>query len=109
MHPTIATGLPVAVPPRTEQETIVSAVAVSLTVPGIPGGAIIVMTPILTSIGIPLAGMAMLLAVDTIPDMFRTLANVTGWLSAAAIPSSKAPSPTETLPRIDQADSESFS
>jgi hypothetical protein len=27
------------------------------------------MTPILTSVGIPLAGMAMLLAVDTIPDM----------------------------------------
>jgi proton glutamate symport protein len=67
---------------------IVSAVAVSLTVPGIPGGAIIVMTPILTSVGIPLAGMAMLLAVDTIPDMFRTLANVTGWLSTGVILSS---------------------
>jgi proton glutamate symport protein len=67
---------------------IISAVAVSLTVPGIPGGAIIVMTPILTSTGIPLAGMAMLLAVDTIPDMFRTLANVTGWLSTAVILSS---------------------
>jgi Na+/H+-dicarboxylate symporter len=67
---------------------IISAVAVSLTVPGIPGGAIIVMTPILTSVGIPLAGMAMLLAVDTIPDMFRTLANVTGWLSTAVILSS---------------------
>jgi proton glutamate symport protein len=67
---------------------IISAVAVSLTVPGIPGGAIIVMTPILTSVGIPLAGMAMLLAVDTIPDMFRTLANVTGWLSTGVILSS---------------------
>lgn len=87
----------------------VNAVAISLTVPGIPGGAIIVMTPVLSSLGIPLGGMAMLLAVDTIPDMFRTMANVTGWLSAAAILSSKAPSPTETLPRIDQADSESFS
>jgi Na+/H+-dicarboxylate symporter len=32
----------------------VSAVAVSLTVPGVPGGAIIVMTPILASAGIPL-------------------------------------------------------
>jgi Na+/H+-dicarboxylate symporter len=80
-----------------------------LTVPGIPGGAIIVMTPVLSSLGIPLGGMAMLLAVDTIPDMFRTMANVTGWLSAGAILSSKAPSLTETLPRIDQADRESFS
>lgn len=68
----------------------VSAVAVSLTVPGIPGGAIIVMTPILASAGIPLEGMAMLLAVDTIPDMFRTMANVTGWISAGALLSSTA-------------------
>jgi proton glutamate symport protein len=67
----------------------VSAVGISLTVPGIPGGAIIVMTPILSSMGIPLEGMAMLLAVDTIPDMFRTMANVTGWLSAGAILSSR--------------------
>lgn len=63
----------------------VSAVAVSLTVPGIPGGAIIVMAPILSSAGIPLDGMAMLLAVDTVPDMFRTMANVTGWLSAGSL------------------------
>ncbi len=68
----------------------VSAVAVSFTVPGIPGGAIIVMTPILASTGIPLAGMAMLLAVDTVPDMFRTMANVSGWLSAGAILSSRS-------------------
>jgi proton glutamate symport protein len=67
----------------------ISAVAVSLTVPGIPGGAIIVMTPILTSLHIPLSGMAMLLAVDTIPDMFRTTANVTGWLAAGAILTSR--------------------
>lgn len=76
----------------------VSAVAVSLTVPGIPGGAIIVMTPILASVGIPLGGMAMLLAVDTVPDMFRTMANVSGWLSAGAILSS----------RSDQAERESI-
>ena len=62
-----------------------SAVAVSMTVPGIPGGAIIVMTPMLTSVGVPLEGMAMLLAVDTIPDMFRTAANVSAWLGAATL------------------------
>lgn len=83
---------------------IISAVAVSLTVPGIPGGAIIVMTPILTSLGIPLAGMAMLLAVDTIPDMFRTLANVTGWLSTAVILSSGALPVTSGADASRQAD-----
>jgi proton glutamate symport protein len=80
------------------------AVAISLTVPGIPGGAIIVMSPILTSLGIPPAGVAMLLAVDTVPDMFRTMANVTGWLAAGTILSSEACSLTESTLRGDQAD-----
>ncbi len=87
----------------------VSAVAVSLTVPGIPGGGIIVMTPILASAGIPLGGMAMLLAVDTIPDMFRTTANVTGWLSAGAILSSVSLKITSDIPSRDQAERDSIS
>jgi Na+/H+-dicarboxylate symporter len=87
----------------------VSAVAVSLTVPGIPGGAIIVMTPILASAGIPLGGMAMLLAVDTIPDMFRTTANVTGWLSAGAILSSRSLKITSDVPSRDQAERDPIS
>jgi Na+/H+-dicarboxylate symporter len=87
----------------------VNAVGISLTVPGIPGGAIIVMTPILSSMGIPVEGMAMLLAVDTIPDMFRTMANVTGWLSAGAILSSRMQPLAESLPRMSQADRESIS
>jgi proton glutamate symport protein len=87
----------------------VSAVAVSLTVPGIPGGAIIVMTPILASAGIPLGGMAMLLAVDTIPDMFRTMANVTGWLSAGAILSSISLRITSDVPSRDQAERDPIS
>lgn len=87
----------------------VSAIAVSLTVPGIPGGAIIVMAPILASAGIPLGGMAMLLAVDTIPDMFRTTANVTGWLSAGVILSSISVPITSDVPNHDQADRDSIS
>ena len=84
----------------------VNAIAISLTVPGIPGGAIIVMAPILSSLGIPLEGMAMLLAVDTIPDMFRTLANVTGWLSAGVILSSRTPVIGNIPPGVDHADRE---
>lgn len=62
-----------------------SAIAVSITTPGIPGGGIIVMAPMLASAGIPLEGMAMLLAVDTLPDMFRTAATVACWLGAAGL------------------------
>jgi Na+/H+-dicarboxylate symporter len=62
-----------------------NAIAVSITTPGIPGGGIIVMAPMLASAGIPLEGMAMLLAVDTLPDMFRTAATVACWLGAASL------------------------
>jgi hypothetical protein len=51
----------------------------------------------------------MLLAVDTIPDMFRTMANVTGWLSAGAILSSRRPPLEEQLPQTGQADRVSIS
>ena len=62
-----------------------NAIAVSMITPGIPGGAIIVMSPMLASAGIPLEGMAMLLAVDTLPDMFRTTVTVSCWLGAASL------------------------
>jgi len=60
----------------------VTAVATSLTVPGVPGGGIIVMAPVLASVNLPAAGIGILLAVNTIPDSFSTPANVTGWLCA---------------------------
>jgi len=63
----------------------VTAVITSFSVPGVPGGTIIVMVPILMAAGIPVEGIGILLGVDTIPDMFRTTTNVTGHLSAATI------------------------
>jgi len=68
----------------------VSSIAISFTVPGIPGGSILVMAPSLASVGVPVSGMALLLAVDAIPDMFRTVANVMGWLMGAALIARKA-------------------
>ncbi len=62
-----------------------TSIATSLTIPGVPGGSILVMAPALASVGVPVSGMALLLAVDAIPDMFRTVANVTGWLVAGVI------------------------
>jgi Na+/H+-dicarboxylate symporter len=43
------------------------------------------MAPLLASANIPAAGIGVLFAIDAIPDMFRTTANVTGWLSVASI------------------------
>jgi Na+/H+-dicarboxylate symporter len=69
----------------------VTAMLTSFSVPGIPGGSIIVMVPVLTSIGLPIEGLGILLGVDTIPDIFRTTANVTGQLAAATIVARRAP------------------
>ena len=43
------------------------------------------MVPVLSVAGLPLEGIGILLAVDTIPDMVRTTANVTGAMTLAAM------------------------
>jgi Na+/H+-dicarboxylate symporter len=57
----------------------------SLSVPGIPGGSIIMMAPVLMAAGVPVDGIGILLAVDTIPDMFRTSTNVTADMAVAVM------------------------
>lgn len=64
---------------------VVTVVFTTFSVPGIPAGAIIVMAPVLSAANVPVEGLGVLLGVDTIPDMFRTMANVTGWLGGASI------------------------
>jgi Na+/H+-dicarboxylate symporter len=60
-------------------------VLTSFAVGGIPGGSIIAMVPVLTEAHLPLEGIGILLAVDTIPDMFRTTENITGSMTLAAV------------------------
>ncbi len=57
----------------------------SFSVPGIPGGSIVMMVPVLTAAGIPVEGIGILLGADTIPDMFRTTANVTAQMAVATV------------------------
>ena len=60
-------------------------VLLSFSVPGIPGGSILIMAPVLLAVGAPVEGVGILLGVDTIPDMFRTTTNVTGTMAAATV------------------------
>jgi proton glutamate symport protein len=62
---------------------IVTVAVTTFAVPGIPGGSILAMLPALAAVNLPAEGIGILLAVDTIPDMFRTTANVTGSLALA--------------------------
>lgn len=75
----------------TQLATVVAtAIVTSFSIPGIPGGSIIAMVPVLAAVGLPVEGIGILLGVDTIPDMFRTTANVTGQLAAATIVARRA-------------------
>jgi proton glutamate symport protein len=72
----------------TPLQTAAMAVAVffaSIAVPGVPGGSVIAMTPVLLGAGLPPEGLGILLAVDAVPDMFRTAANVTGAMALTAV------------------------
>ncbi|HLA88806.1 MAG TPA: dicarboxylate/amino acid:cation symporter [Gemmatimonadaceae bacterium] len=60
-------------------------IATNFSIPGIPNGSILMIVPVLLAAGVPAEGVGLLLAVDTIPDMFRTTTNVTGDLVAAVI------------------------
>jgi proton glutamate symport protein len=60
-------------------------VVTTFSVPGVPGGTIIVMVPVLLAVDLPVAAVGLLLGVDTIPDMFRTGTHVTADMAAATI------------------------
>lgn len=63
----------------------VTSALLTFSVPSIPGGTILIMAPVLAAVGIPVAGIGVLLALDAIPDMFRTTTNVTGHMAAVTI------------------------
>ncbi|MEO6102858.1 MAG: dicarboxylate/amino acid:cation symporter [Pseudoxanthomonas sp.] len=68
------------------------AVIVSCGAVGLPGQVSYMATnlPVTQAMGLPIAPLGLLLAVDTIPDVFATVGNVTADLTAASIVSRKA-------------------
>ena len=57
----------------------------TLTVASVPSASVISMVPAFQSTGLPVAGLSILLGLDRIPDMFRTMTNVTGHLTSAVV------------------------
>jgi Na+/H+-dicarboxylate symporter len=73
------------------------------TVAPVPSASIMTLAPALSAVGVPFAGLGILLGIDRIPDMFRSGTNMTGHMAAAVITQQVAgddPDPT------DPADSE---
>ncbi len=70
----------------TAQLIIVANVVISsIGVAGVPGGAMVTTMILLQSLGIPAAGLALILAPDRILDMCRTVTNITGDAVAAVV------------------------
>lgn len=64
---------------------VVMATGASIGSPGTPGVGIVILATILESVGLPTAGIALIMGVDRILDMCRTSVNVTGDLAAALV------------------------
>lgn len=64
---------------------VVTTVAASIGSPATPGVGIVILAMVLKSVGIPTAGIALILGVDRILDMSRTAINVTGDLTASLV------------------------
>lgn len=54
------------------------AVIVSIGSPGLPGASVVMMAIVLDAVGVPTQGVAIILAIDRVLDMARTIVNVSG-------------------------------
>ena len=63
----------------------IGSVILSLTVPGIPSGGFFVQAPLYLAVGLPPEGLGILIAVDFIPDLFKTLLNLTSYAGTALV------------------------
>ncbi len=58
---------------------------VSLTVAPVPSSGVVTLAPALDAVGVPLAGLTILLGIDRIPDMFRSTVNLLGQITTAVV------------------------
>ncbi len=72
-------------PPTTVCLVTVMALLTSMGIAGIPSASLISLMMILQSIGVPVEGVGLIMAVDRILDMFRTTVNVLGNASCAVL------------------------
>jgi Na+/H+-dicarboxylate symporter len=60
-------------------------IVMSFSVPGIPSGGLLIAAPYFQMIGLPPQGIGILIALDAIPDIFKTLVIVQSHMSAALV------------------------
>jgi proton glutamate symport protein len=92
-----AYGMPIDV--ATLAGGVALAVVVSMGSVGLPGQAIFMATnlPVVQAMGLPVAPLGILLALDTIPDVFATVGNVTADLTATSVVARREPEDTAAV------------
>jgi proton glutamate symport protein len=83
----------VAIDPSRMVVVVLTAVVTSFAVGGVPSGAVVVVAPVLAAAGLPLEAIGLLLAVDPLPNAFRTVANVTGMMAVTVLASGERCAP----------------
>jgi len=74
----------------------ITSVLMSFSVPGIPSASLFVVAPFYAAVGIPAEAIGVLIALDLLPDLFKTLLNVTGQLGAVTIASAGVTTATDS-------------
>lgn len=64
---------------------IFTIIAASIGTPSVPGGGVVILASVMQGAGIPAEGIVMIIGVERILGMFRTVVNVTGDLTACVI------------------------
>jgi Na+/H+-dicarboxylate symporter len=67
---------------------------------GLPGQAIFLATnlPVTSAMGLPIAPLPVLMAVDAIPDVLATVGNVTGDMTATAVVAARSDDAQQAVP-----------
>ena len=66
-------------------ELAVLSILLSLSVPPVPSGSLFLMAPVFAELGIPVEGVAILVALDVIPDLLKTTTIVTAHMASAVV------------------------
>ena len=62
-----------------------TAVMASFGAPGIPSASLVLQAPLYASLGLPVEGIGILIALDAIPDMTKTVLNTTAFMTVATV------------------------
>ena len=76
-------GVPLG--PKEYAVILVSSVLISFGGSGVPMGSLFLMAPVFAAVGLPVEGIGILMALDLVPDIFKTISAVTGDMAVTAI------------------------